>query len=198
MICLRFHPKETNFPVLIQDQESNDTPVYITEQKYDIGGVTMDMSSYSFYYHNNYAIGCGHSLFPKNSLLGYHEHDIEHVSIYSQHGKPITVYFSAHGRGQGMWRDWDMCEKDSSGRLVVYVALNSHACYPEPKKYWRVFGLANDDCSNKGRELKSPNVLHKSYNWCSSNGVKLYASPRPNHVLTSITDWQRFCLPFYF
>ena len=197
MICLRFHPNEINFPTPIREEQSDKTPVYWTKQNVIIYDVEYLMSTYSFYFNNNYAVGCGHSLCPANSYLGFHEHDIEHVSIYSWTGVPVMVYFSAHGRGQGMWKQWDKCEKDKDGRLVVYIARNSHACYPEPKTYWRVFGLANDECSSKGKQV-TPTTFYKSFDWCSPNGVKLYSDSRPNHPLLSITNWQRFFLPFYF
>jgi hypothetical protein len=195
MISLKFHPKEIEFPRSVDNIPVHSPCVYFTRQYQTVDDIMYLMTTYSFYYKNNHAIGCCHSLFPENSLLGFHPHDVEHVSIYSRNGTNMLVYFSAHGYGQGMWKEWNECEKDKDNRLVVYVARNSHACYPESRTYIRAFGLANDECSSEGKTV-IPSIFYPSFDWCSSNGVKLYASPRPKHPTTSFTDKQRFFLPF--
>jgi len=196
-VVLRFHPNEKYLLSSIKQDETG--LAYKTIGKETHNGKIYDVITLSFHYNENMAIGCGWWCFPYSSKLGYHPNDIEYVSIYSLHGQVEKVYFSAHGRGQGVWKSWSDCEKTADGNLVIYVALNSHACYPSRGLYIRIFGLANDLCSGRGKSIHlSEQNLIQSYNYSFNNGVSLYKSLRPKPPDTSITSWQRFALPFYF
>lgn len=183
-MILRFHPGE---------RERLEPTAYITTGKELRGDIMYSVVTYSFYFRNNYAIGCGWRLFPKSGLLGYHEHDVEFISVYYFENVPVRVFFSAHGRGQGSWVEWEDCEFVDD-QLVVYVARNSHAMYPHTGRYWRVFGFANDVCSSRGKELRVYSFT-SSFDCCFGNGVSLCAKLRPSPPGTSITPWQRFFLP---
>lgn len=190
MLLLRFHPKETQKLSTIL---SNETPPYVTFGYERHNDVLYNVSTYSFYYENNISIGCGHTCFPLLKCLGYHPHDIEYVSIYAIAGVNKKVFFSAHSPNQGTWCSWEECEKTTDGRLIVYVALNSHACYPHAGRYWRVFGLANDVCSDKGNTF-IVSTLTRSYDFCFPNGVRLYKGLRPAPPDVCLKPWQRFLL----
>jgi len=115
-------------------------------------------------YRDNPAIGCGWCCFPKSPILGYHEGDEENLILLADDGNSGDsgdsgdsdvrwVFFKAHARGQGLWKRWDECHVDGKGRLHVYVARGSHALYPYPDTWFRVFGLANDLCDDRGRSV---------------------------------------------
>lgn len=208
-IILFFHPQEKYFPTVIPStlnvrslmnpgdycvsQPAPMCPTYVAsgvQSRED--GRAYYVTTYSFYYTENMAIGFGWRLNPTASCLGYHPHDIEYVSIY----RPLDngdayVYFSAHSRTQGMWKRLDDCEKTEEGELCVYVSLNSHACYPAPKTYWRCFGFANDRCSIRG-ESRRCNMFVDAQDYMFPNGVRLYATLRPPPPPTSITPLKRF------
>lgn len=160
MVILRFHPKEKSFPTAYSDNEKHwHMPIYfhsLVDQGYEI-------KVYTFYYADNLAIGLGHTLFPYSSLLGYHLKDVEFVAVYQSLENPRDkrAYFSAHSK-EGRWYKWEDCEVQDND-LVVYVALNSHACYPYAKRWWRFCGLANDVTSRDGLELKNPHYLSNKF-----------------------------------
>lgn len=142
MIELRYHPKETSFITSIRPSDGPPS-AYIAKGTEMRGGTSYEVTTLSFYYRENLAIGPGSCFFPRAPALGYHPHDIEHVSIYTYAGNPEWVFFSAHSRGQGMWLPWQECEH-SGNNLVVYVARNSHACYPRS-------GVSPDDVTYSPR-----------------------------------------------
>lgn len=196
MIELRFHPDEKEFISSVLPEREPKSPVYLTVGKETRGGIEYTVFTYSFYYKNNGAIGLGWQLFPTSRRLGYHDHDVEFVSLYCEGDEVKMVYFSAHAPGQGTWVAWDECEMSEDDNLVVYVARNSHACYPHPGTYWRIFGFANDVCSQDGRSLVlTVQDVIPSYDCVFSNGVRLCANLRPAPLPTVLTFWQRFCLP---
>ena len=185
MIELRFHPNEVS---------SLPPTVYIATGKETRGGVAYSVTTISFRYDNNYAIGCGGTFFPNST----HDNDIEYISLYHLDQEARYAYFSAHSRGQGVWVPIGDCEVNELGDLVVYVARKSHACYPRPGCYTRVFGLANDRCSRKGHTHRMAfQDLLPAYDFCYENGVTLYKGLRPAPPSESITPFQRFFLPFY-
>lgn len=195
MIELRYHPTETCFLGTIQQSDGppNGYVTYGTEVR---GGKQYQVTTVTFFYKENLAIGLGYCLFPRAPLLGYHPNDIEFISIYSYAGEPNFVFFSAHSPGQGVWVPWSECET-SNGNLVVYVARGSHASYPHSGTYFRAFGLANDMCSSKGlSQILDVDHLIPSYDYTSPNGIRLYKDLRPAPLPTSITPLQRFLLPF--
>ncbi len=157
-IMIQFHHAETTFPNRIDcPSELNVCDMRVTCTLH-VGHIVhdhlpYDKYEYAFQYSENGAIGCLSCCCPRASCLGYHEHDREKLILLTS---PNThqiqhVYFKAHGRGQGLWLPWSECEKTPDGHLIAYVAKGSHAFYPRPERYWRVFGFANDICSNRGQ-----------------------------------------------
>lgn len=172
---LRFHPKELHYPVICNLFIGNTTHLG-KEYKY---------KSYRWTYAINNGIGCCF-LFPNSQAMGFHEGDSEGIVILlDEEERPEKVYFHAHGRGQGMWCDWEDCEKNKDGDLVVYIARYSHASYPKVGVYWRGFGFANDVTSSTGC-------------WVSYEPVGVIVSvatrPLPER---SITPFLRFTLPLF-
>jgi hypothetical protein len=43
-----------------------------------------------------------------------------------------------------VWLRWADCPKDPQGRLIAYCAHGSHAFYPAPGPWPRIFGFATD------------------------------------------------------
>jgi len=84
--------------------------------------------------------------------LGRHEADLEHVTmrVKKETQSLVAVYFSAHKSLDGQWRYVGNMEEETgpNGEIhpVVYVALNSHACYPTTGMKLRILGFANDMC----------------------------------------------------
>lgn len=194
MIELRFHPREKERLVTI-GENSIENMAYITlGQAPFLDSELYDVRTLSFYYEENLGY-CGCPYLPS---VGYHANDIEYVSIYTKYNHPSWVYFSAHSHGQGQWKLLSECEHNSEGDLVVYVALNSHACYPHKGIYWRVLGTANDLCSAKGEHLRMPaERFIFSYDYTFPNGIRLYKNLRPPPAAKSITSWERFFLPLF-
>jgi hypothetical protein len=199
MIELRFHPSERSELSTIDDSDRIHLPTaYITLGSQIVDNVKYDVTTVSLFYQDNMATGTCWRLFPTSTHLGYHPNDIEHISIYSTQTSIDMVYFSAHSPGQGMWLKWKDCELSEAGSLIVYVARNSHACYPHAGTYWRLFGLANDVCSNRGKRVNIVfSQMLSSYDYAFSNGIRLYRDLRPMPPLASITPWQRFFILFY-
>jgi hypothetical protein len=110
------------------------------------------------------------------NVLGYHQGDIEHISIYINQDKEQAfvekVYFSAHGGCQGQWKNRDQLKFYKNERIFAYIARGSHAVYPTSGTQWRIFGVANDKCGGgiewdvdplKMIELDEKNPLWVSY-----------------------------------
>lgn len=146
-VLLQFHPRETSFPLHM----GSHVPCSYFVGRATFHGQMYDYVEYKFEYYDNPAIGLGWQLFPTSKCLGYHLGDIERLGFLMQNNQIRFVCFKAHGRGQEMWLPWDQCEKTITGDLIAYVARGSHAFYPTGETYWRVWGLANDHCSPRGR-----------------------------------------------
>lgn len=196
MIVLRYHPEESYFLSTIKPEDGPPS-AYVSHGREEYNGVMYQVTTLSFYFVDNIAIGIGWRFFPRVPLLGYHPHDIEHISIYSLNGQNKYVYFSAHSRGQGAWVPWEKCEFIGDD-LVVYIARNSHACYAHAGVYPRVFGLANDVCSKRGiSQLIQEHQLIPSYDFVFPNGIRLYKGLEPKPPAKSNTALARFILPFH-
>lgn len=196
-VHLRFHPLERLATVGITDNTRLDVCYRTRRGVYEYEGKSYDIETIYFYYTKNPALGCwGTYINPKSDAWGYHDHDVEKVTILYQPGTehPVYVYFSAHGVGQGMWMEWTRCEKTIDNHLVVYVARSSHACYPTPEVRCRIFGFANDYCSNKGRWVNLTAL--NAFDWTSPNGIVMTSDPiRPPR--SSIGCLGRFCATFF-
>lgn len=151
---LCFHPSEKSDLCDRDFTKCNLPTVYYKEDVdfYFYLGIKYFSVTYYMFYKENYAIGL-FGLFPKSSFLGYHEYDIEYVRIlYNiESMSPEFVFFSSHAQ-EGIWKNFNDCVffKD---KLVIYVAYGSHANKPINKTYYRMFGFANDNTSNKGRQV---------------------------------------------
>jgi hypothetical protein len=114
-------------------------------------------------------------IYPYNapySILGFkagaHTGDVEHVTVLTDKvdGKIIRVYYSAHGSADGTWVE----RKDllfENGKLIVYSALGSHACYWKKGLWPRIGGFANDHTDNghkweKVEEISEETVWNKN------------------------------------
>lgn len=151
-MIVKFHPKETCELICEDLRCTCANPVLYHEQNVD----GWDVEVFTFHYDENLAIGLGHTFWPKSSWLGFHKEDVEFVAIYTKEDSK-KVYFSAHSQ-EGKFYKYEDCLFEN-GHLVVYVALNSHACYPYPKRYWRLCGLANDVCSDGGDQFEVKSLV---------------------------------------
>ena len=181
---LRFHPREIYFPSdknfrLVQ----NKYKIYFNYEDYEYKGEIYKSISYRLYYIYNGGIGCGHCFCPQEGKLGFHDVDREHVKILLKDDKPMFVYFSAHS-DEGKWVHWKDCIIDNN-HLVVYVARASHANYPKSGIWWRIFGVANDICSDRGKMVIPELELDKELSYNPENEEKCY------------TFRKRLLLPFY-
>ncbi|GBG72666.1 hypothetical protein CBR_g12238 [Chara braunii] len=200
---LRFHPAEKVFPQVLDIanpfqvcSKLPEIPIYVSNSASMIyQGVEYTAITYSLYYVENPSPAFG-GLFPRN--VGYHEGDVEKLTIlYSKdpyrEWEPCHVYFFAHGSGQGIWLPWGECQHTDDNYLIVYVAKNSHASYYLPGTYVRIFGVANDHCSERGKHLRVSAYL-KAFDHQVNKGVHLSASAAipPQR---SVKPWERFAWP---
>ncbi len=182
-IEFRFHPRERYLPsVLDHDAVPGELPVYLASGTFALRGRSYEAVSYQLFYTQNPSYSC---LFPRDPALGYHEYDVERLTVLFQDRRPVWVYYGAHSRGQGQWVAWGDAPKTEDGALVAYVALNSHALYPEPATYWRVFGLANDRCSRRGKHLRVTRYL-PAFPFREPNGIQMLGVV-PNLGQASVT-----------
>ncbi len=157
-IQLRFHPRELAFPCDKNGTSSTTFfPIYYKVYPYAYNGIKYKGVVYEVHYQYNYAIGFN-DIAPTSSALGYHVGDTERLLILYDINTdtPRFVFMSAHAQ-EGRWFRFDECETDN-GRLVVYVAVNSHRHCNKAMTNWRMFGLANDYTSNKGRHIDMTSV----------------------------------------
>ena len=170
LVTFRFHPREQDFPCMNATdflidhgklpadtpRPSAKTPVYFRRESQAIFGREHAVVGLFLVWRTNpgYETRCF-------GTFGFHLGDVERLHVYHLDGRPEYVYFNAHGYGQGLWRKWSECEFDADGRLVVYVALGSHAMYPSAGTWWRTFGvIANDVCSDRGRAFRPASSEH--------------------------------------
>ena len=179
-VVLRFHPWERVFPIGTETY----VPCSVHKGFITVKGKMHDLYEYRFEYEENDAIGCCWCFCPESSCLGYHKKDVESlIFLVDRLTEEIqSVYFKAHGRGQGVWRTWEDCEKTQAGALIAYVARGSHAFYPKKGIYLRGFGFANDLCSDGGEKY-----------YIQVNNV--YYDDHHTPVLDSIKSWERLILP---
>lgn len=221
-VILKCHPSEIFYPCNANKEAvSIQTSFYTKDQLQkltigDEGYITyinmmdnFNYVTYSFYFVINGAIGPISDLlqlalpYTKDSKIykiastfGYHGNDSVDITIkYDKFWTPLKVNYDAHARGQGMWVNWEDAPKED-GLLVCYVAHNSHALYPEPKTYYRIFGFGNDVCAKNGKQFtmkKFINLYNGIPEAVSQCGFKIQSQPS-NH---SITPWERFTFPLY-
>ena len=196
---LRFHPSEKSklcnkdFNFLYYSQvyyrQDPETYIYYGKKYYSI--------TYYMFYKENYAIGLN-GIFPTNKNLGYHDKDIEHIRILYNFItlKPEYVYFSAHSQ-EGIWKKFEECELINN-KLIIYISNGSHACRPYKGIYFRIFGFANDYCSDKGNFivpylLNDQNLyyLNISNKEVFSDGIKPFILPLINYKKEILKEKQK-------
>lgn len=176
---LEFDPGCTNGQ---GDNQLNDVPVYV--------GMFEESEFVYLQYCFLYAYNGASALFAKCSGLntcgceaGEHFGELERITVKVVRATEEidSVYFGAHRRHDGCWRKAGEFETTATGAPVVYVALGSHACYPESAQYPRICGLTCDYTSNKGR-FWNPQVklIDNDTNWNTFRGY--LGQPRENHV----------------
>ena len=112
---------------------------------------------FNYYYNNAYKI---FGIY----IGGEHQADIEHIRIRITKNKQMDkkiesfpynvskIYFSAHTTDQGRWvksKNIEWHNNIPNGRPIIYVAKGSHANYPSPGTWYRIFGFANDKTKKK-------------------------------------------------
>lgn len=184
-IQLRLHPKEIFYPCDNNFKLLDIYPIYYNhDNDYAYMGKIYHIISYRVYYQHNGAIGLnGYSKY--NSSLGYHQYDREHIRVLydKKTFKPVYVYLSAHFQEGKYYKYEDMLFSDSN--MIVYSSLNSHSHRYRAGTYWRVFGLANDYCSNKGKHINLTPILETDLH-NSSNNREVFDN-----------TWYAFMLPLY-
>lgn len=96
--------------------------------------------------------------------IGQHYNDVEHFTyqIDLNTNKLERIFFSAHGKNEGIWKDYNQIEfelKDTKERPILYCAKNSHGFYYKNGCIFRFFGFAND-LTNKGYKYSDYNYIH--------------------------------------
>lgn len=79
---------------------------------------------------------------------GEHPNDVETTIVRlraSDPDHPVRVYFQQHSGFA--WYDAPEVERVGD-RVVVYLARQSHECYPHAGRYTRIFGFADDLCDS--------------------------------------------------
>lgn len=205
----RFAPTQSQMPSAISRylnttfSEQSETPIYYHYKRANWRGKTYLALFYMIFYAHNPGYkpfrlcGIGKS-------LGEHAADIEHLVILFENEdltKPAVVYFGAHGTGQGQWVAWDKCEKNSEGALRLYVSPTSHAMYPKPGCYLRIFGFANDVTTKKGASwtpAPADFVHSHDQSWSDSHYQVARGINTPKNMSepasTSITPHERFLM----
>lgn len=188
-IILRFHPQEEYFPTCIRPHKET-VPAYRSTGKVTHHGKEYTADTFSFYYAQNKGI-----MGASSPMLGYHEHDIEYITVLRTNEKIHEVFFSAHSSREGSWVQWEDCETTPDGGLIAYVSRNSHAHYPHAGTHWRIFGVANDICSSSGKQVRFPvDQMNRAYSHTFPNGIALTGYPRFPNVRT-LSKFQKFILP---
>lgn len=124
----------TLVPELQQMTIDDNCPVYVfyVEKGDDV------FISYYLFYRSNPAplciLGC-------ECCCGYHEADLEHVQVHLRNKKLERVYYSKHSGGNWVDKNNLIIQNE---KPVVYVALNSHACYERAGMFSRIGGLVPD------------------------------------------------------
>lgn len=79
----------------------------------------------------------------------------------------LSVYFAAHGYADGTWRSTRLSVDQNgvehvapigfeleSSHPVAFVARNGHGHYPRGGTWFRIWGVANDHCGERGRSIE--------------------------------------------
>ncbi|KAE8350245.1 hypothetical protein BDV28DRAFT_139495 [Aspergillus coremiiformis] len=120
-----------------------------------------------------------------NVRFGNHVGDWEHCLVRFHHGKPKSLFFSAHSAGEAY--SYEAVEKIGK-RPVIYSAMGTHAMYATPgiHDYILPWGLLHDQ-TDRG-PLWDPLLNSHSYRYHYNNDTLIASTSSPD----SPTEW------FYF
>lgn len=112
----------------------------------------------------------------------HHDHDRCKMLLQNttNAGFVSAVYYSAHRQGDGTWVPANECPFDKdTGRLLAFVAHNGHGLYPTAGVNPRVFLVANDVTSDKGRvwACQECHILEHPGKWLTKGKVELRKIP---------------------
>lgn len=140
----RTSPEEQVLSTLIPERQNMinenklETPVYVSI----LNKGEETFITYYFFYSSNPAPKCFLGL---DCPCGSHDADIEHIQVHLRDDEIVKVYFSKHSGGN--WVDKEKLILED-GRPVVFVALNTHACYEKSGFFLRIGGLVPDFTGN--------------------------------------------------
>lgn len=133
----KFKNKNPNF-------EINNIPIYAKGKIIIENNIPFYEITYIFFY----AYNGPYRIF--NLKFDNHFADFEHITTrVNTDGELNSIYYARHGYYWGEWKNAPEIERTEDGRPIIYVAKSSHANYPKPGTYFRIFFLANDK-TNKG------------------------------------------------
>ena len=147
---------------------------------------------FNYYYNNPYK-------FFGIYVGGEHQADLEHIRIritndnFYNNNLPYkvnSIYYSAHSTDQGRWeklKNIEWYNNIPNGQPVIYVAKGSHANYPKPGTWFRIFGFANDKTTKKKAIKWMPyTVINLNHN----TDIMSYQGDMGNDGVNSINrDW---------
>jgi hypothetical protein len=94
--------------------------------------------------------------------IGHHYNDVEHFTyeINKNNGSLERIFFSAHGKSEGIWKYYKDLEfdKENKTRPIIYCAKFGHGFYPRNGCIVRMFGFGND-LTNKGFKFSNYNYI---------------------------------------
>jgi hypothetical protein len=94
--------------------------------------------------------------------VGHHYNDVEHFTyeINKNNGSLERIFFSAHGKSEGIWKYYKDLEfdKENKTRPIIYCAKFGHGFYPRNGCIVRMFGFGND-LTNKGFKFSNYNYI---------------------------------------
>lgn len=159
---------------------SCDAPIYYNTI---LSSSYIDIYLHLFYnYQPSYSLNiCYSNLF----VGGDHQADIETIKyrIDTKTNKIIHIGYYQHGKEHIYFQKDLLWVND---RPVVFISKDSHASYPKGGKYKRLFGFANDICSNidNGIQWKSKNYINLN-KMDDNNFIKWYQGGYGNSKITS-------------
>lgn len=102
---------------------------------------------------------------------GEHPNDVETIMVRlaaDDLNNPVRFFFQQHGGFS--WYDPKHVECNGD-RIVVYLARESHECYPRPGRFPRLYGAADDLCDAEGVTWDAPAQYTARPQGCDQYGV---------------------------
>jgi len=146
-----------------------------------------------FAYNGEYAL-CGLPLIK----AGMHDGDWEHVTVRidAKSGEFYGIYYNSHRNCEGHWRNSPTLIDKESNRICSYIAKAGHGHYEKHGTVFRLFGIANDKCSEHGPRWKpSKCIVVTCMNWTdeipsvnSRGKIKYSDRKNPRRIENMITN----------